>query len=128
MLSIPRHRRGLRVLAFALVLLGICVFAWGLRYKLSLYDAPHAIGQRVPAAKLLTGKERSALPVVDLRHAPSPAAPLALTGMAMAFFVLMGAKLFPGFSVRMPQRDIVSIGLPRALLQAHFTRPPPRLR
>jgi hypothetical protein len=60
-----------RGFAFALVLLGMCVFAWGLRYKLSLYEPPHAIGHRMPAAKLLAGKERMALPAVDLRQTTS---------------------------------------------------------
>lgn len=128
MLSIPRHRRGLRVLAFGLVLLGVCVFAWGLRYKLSLYDSPHAIGRRMPEAKLLTGKERTAIPVVDMRRAANPEPPLALTGLALVFVVLMGAKLFPGFSGRMPQLGLASIMPPRASLRAHCPRPPPSLR
>ena len=126
MLPIPRDRRGLRVLAFGLVLLGVCVFAWGLRYKLSLYDAPHAVGRHVPEAKLLTGKERTAIPVVDMRRVPSPDRPLALTGLTLVFFVLMGAKLFPGFSGRMLQLDPVRTTPPRAALRVHSPRPPPR--
>jgi hypothetical protein len=128
MLPIPRDRRGLRVLAFGLVMLGVCVFAWGLRYKLSLYDAPHAIGRHMPEAKLLTGKERSTIPVIDLRRASSPDRSLALAGLTLVFFGLMGAKLFPGFSARMLLLRASLITPPPALLQAHCPRPPPRLR
>ncbi|HEY6447918.1 MAG TPA: hypothetical protein VIY53_15765 [Acidobacteriaceae bacterium] len=116
------------MLAFALVLLGICVFAWGLRYKLSLYDAPHAIGRHMPEAKLLTGKERSAVPVIDLRRASSPDRSLALTGLTLVSFVLTGAKLFPGFSARMLPLHASVITPARASLQVHCPRPPPCLR
>lgn len=39
--------------------LGICVFLWGLSYKLSLYDMHPQTLQRVPEAKLLSKNEDS---------------------------------------------------------------------
>jgi hypothetical protein len=116
------------VFAFGLVLLGICVFAWGLKYKLSLYDPPHAISHHMPAAKLLAGKECVVLPPVDLRQAPNPDAPLALTGLPLAFMALMGAKIYPNFLGWRQLGDPVWRTPERVLVRAHFTRPPPRLR
>jgi hypothetical protein len=60
----------MRVLGCSLVLLGVCVFAWGLKYKLSLYDPPQSVSHRMPAAKLLAAKDDVALESVDLRSAP----------------------------------------------------------
>jgi hypothetical protein len=47
---------------FALGLLGLalCVFLWGLQYKLSLYDPPQSISHKIPTAKLLSKDEQGA--------------------------------------------------------------------
>lgn len=116
------------MLGFGLVLLGCAVFAWGLRYKLSLYQPPHTASRHMPEAKLLTGKERGVSPVLDVRQATSPEASLALTGLALAFFVPMGAKLFPGFSGWAPGQVTSWLMPARASAASVFTRPPPRLR
>ena len=39
--------------------LGFCVFAWGLQYKLSLYDPPQTASHQIPRAKLLSRDEQS---------------------------------------------------------------------
>jgi hypothetical protein len=39
--------------------LAICVFSWGLQYKLSLYDPPQAVSHQFPTAKLLSKNEQS---------------------------------------------------------------------
>lgn len=115
----------MRVFAFSLVLLGVCVFAWGLRYKLSLYDPPHSVSQHMPAAKLLAGKEPITQPAVNFRTAPAPVAPLALVCLALA---LVGLGFRPGMGGKglllAPARRTAE----RAALAAHFTRPPPRRR
>lgn len=59
----PSRRVVLRTFAPALILLGLCVFAWGLRYKLSFYSHPHSVTHRMAEAKLLL-TDRSALPAV----------------------------------------------------------------
>ncbi|MGA8110187.1 MAG: hypothetical protein WBD46_15310 [Acidobacteriaceae bacterium] len=88
------HGPLLRGFTFALVLLGACVFAWGLRYKLSLYQPPHAVGHRMPAAKLLIGKERMTLPAVDLRHtANRETLPGLLSAWTLALFAIAGYGL-----------------------------------
>src|ERR1035441_7618159 len=39
--------------------LAFCVFAWGLQYKLSLYDPPQTTSHQIPKAKLLSREEQS---------------------------------------------------------------------
>src|SRR5579863_4348381 len=39
--------------------LAICVFTWGLQYKLSLYVPPHASSHQIPHAKLLSKNEQT---------------------------------------------------------------------
>jgi hypothetical protein len=126
--SASRGRKGLRLFGLGLVILGLCVFAWGLRYKLSLYDSPHSISRHMPAAKLLTGKERSTVSAAAVRPVTSPDAPLALTTLALAFFILMCARLFPAFANWAPGLMAARIVPGRSALAAHFTRPPPYLR
>lgn len=112
-------------MAFGLMLLGMCVFAWGLKYKLSLYDPPQSVSHHMPAAKLLAGKEQITLPSIDLRTAPAPGVPLALLPFALAFMALMGVGIWPGMGGRRlllaPARGMTA----RTALTAHFTRPPP---
>lgn len=42
----------------ALLFLALSVFAWGLQYKLSLYDPPQSFAHQVPIAKLLSKNEQ----------------------------------------------------------------------
>lgn len=53
------RRNGRSRLAPLLLVLGVCVFAWGLRYKLSLYHPPHSISRRIACAKLLSKNEQT---------------------------------------------------------------------
>src|SRR5579875_1935839 len=83
----------LRIFGLALMLLSFCVFAWGLKYKLSLYDPPHAISHHMPAAKLLPGPKRSAAIAADLREGREPVTPIAL--FTTVFGVLLLAVTTP---------------------------------
>lgn len=123
--SVFGGRRGVRLLAFALVALGVCVFAWGLKYKLSLYDPPHSLSHRIPAAKLLTGKERSAQPVVQLRRAEIPHPPQPLNTLATAFLVLLGARLWARALGERPVPAYACFAPQCGILRTIFTRPPP---
>lgn len=116
----------MRVFSFGLVLLGMCVFAWGLNYKLSLYDPPQSVSHHMPAAKLLAGKEQIALPAVEFRTAPAPGVALALIPFALTFLALMGLGFRPGMGGRQLLLAPVRRNTSRAALAAHFTRPPPR--
>ncbi len=109
--------------------LAVCVFAWGLQYKLSLYDSPQTGSQRIQQAKLLSKNEQSGI-------AESP--------------LVVGAKTFPGVSYTVPtvvflilllplsifdpqasglaeQRTSHSWHLRRGLFNIFFVRPPPIL-
>jgi hypothetical protein len=105
----------------------MCVFAWGLRYKLSLYDPPHSITRHMPAAKLLTGNERRAVAAVDLR--PASGLPVLAFLGALVFSVLFfrRPRLIPAFgsSALFPaRRPAVPAWAPYG---AKFIRPPPRI-
>jgi len=41
--------------------LAFCVFAWGLQYKLSLYDSPQTASHKISQAKLLSKNEQSGI-------------------------------------------------------------------
>ena len=115
----------MHVFAFGLMLLGTCVFAWGLKYKLSLYDPPQSISHHMPAARLLAGKEHIAMPAMDGRAATVPDTTLALLPFALSFLALIGVGIRPGMGSRRlllaPARRMTA----RTALAAHFTRPPP---
>lgn len=119
---------GLRALAFGLVLLGVCVFAWGLKYKLSLYDPPHAASHHMAAAKLLPGKERKALPLATVRLDANAVAPPLLSTLVLAFFALAALELQARFSSRVgrPLSFRTVAGCARSA--STFVRPPPRRR
>lgn len=121
-------RRGLRVLAFALVTLGVCVFAWGLKYKLSLYDPPHSLSHKIPEAKLLSGKERTALPLIAVQRAEIPHPPLALSTVALAFLVLLATRVWFQSLWRRPALRTSRTASQDGAKWASFTRPPPSLR
>lgn len=55
---ISPNRRASAVTVFAILLLAFTVFGWGTGYKLSLYDPPGSPSTIIPAAKLLSQKER----------------------------------------------------------------------
>jgi len=115
----------MRVLGMSLVFLGLCVFAWGLRYKLSLYDPPHSLSHHMPEAKLLTGKERVSLPATDVKRQNEAGASLAFSGFVLAFAFLFGAFGFPTPGTWASRPATAAATLLRCAGTAHFTRPPP---
>lgn len=110
---------------------GLCVFAWGLRYKLSLYDPPHSASHNIPIAKLLSKEEL-----------PETLRPTGLAADAEAFAGLLLLRSRPpgmvpawvitephrrAFSPLAPQPSRASILESRGL-HSFFFRPPPSLR
>jgi Na+/H+-dicarboxylate symporter len=55
---VSSDRRASVVTVFAILFLAFTVFGWGIGYKLSLYDPPGSPSTIIPAAKLLSQKER----------------------------------------------------------------------
>jgi hypothetical protein len=110
------------------VLLGTCVFAWGLRYKLSLYDPPHAVSHHMAAARLLPGKERnSALPAPAPRLVKS-VIPLAFSTLALVFLAFGAAAFSAQVRRSTPAHSRRRVAPARFLSPVSFVRPPPHLR
>jgi hypothetical protein len=111
---LSKQRPALRALAIGLACLGMCVFAWGLRYKLSLYDPPGAGAHHMPAAKLLTV---SGLPALTL-----------FTALVFSVLLLKHPRIIPGFG----SSRLIPVRCHAVTAQAHgavnFIRPPPRFR
>lgn len=116
--------------ALPFLALAICVFAWGLQYKLSLYDPPHAASHQIPQAKLLSRDQQTERTEVTLANplrvvASSMAAPLS----SMLLFALI--SLFGTIATAFL---LISRGVSRlwrlrgqAYLSTLFVRPPPVL-
>src|ERR1700733_3020535 len=65
------NRRASAVTVFAILFLAFTVFGWGTGYKLSLYDPPGSPSTIIPAAKLLSQKERPSTSKVAAQLLPA---------------------------------------------------------
>jgi hypothetical protein len=112
-----------------LVTLGMCVFLWGLAYKMSLYEAHQASIQRIPEAKLLSRNEdpntaadvRVCLPNSDLSW---PGPPFA-DGVNFLSNSDLPKRKAAASSLEAKQPSSLLVD---ASLTAFFFRPPPSLR
>jgi hypothetical protein len=119
---------------FMLPFLGLafCVFTWGLKYKLSLYDPPHAPSHAIPTAKLLSRNEQKAgteNPLISTSSAPQKAMQFTLPGLLLSLFFLAFSMLG---RVLLDVKSPAAAEQPwrlcrRASLAAFFFRPPPTL-
>jgi len=113
--------------ALALPLLGVCVFFWGLGYKMSLYDPPQSPSHQMPEAKLLSKNEQPEKTgaaenanTKESRTAPA----ISFAALLFLAFWLSGRRfesagpVFAASEHRKPSD---------ALLRIHFVRPPPVL-
>ncbi|MFP5230505.1 MAG: hypothetical protein ACLGXA_23045 [Acidobacteriota bacterium] len=125
---LPQIRTGAFSLSALFLGIALCVFAWGLRYKLSLYDPPHSASHNFPIAKLLSKDE---LPET-LRPTGLAADARTLAGFLLFFSVLPGlASLIvlvpprgPAHSPLPPRPSRLFI-LESGGLHSFFFRPPP---
>jgi hypothetical protein len=113
-----------------LVGLSLLVFAWGLGYKLSLYDPPQSDSHKIPQAKLLSKNERALAaqsPLLSDTKA-SPTAIRVVLSCALLFLVLAHRSLDAvacsqlNFDVNQPWRLRHRTGL-----SFFFVLPPPVL-
>jgi hypothetical protein len=77
-------------LILGLVGLSLLVFAWGLGYKLSLYDSPQSESHKIQQAKLLSENERALVvqsPLLSDTKAPPEVTHAVLSGVLL-FLVL----------------------------------------
>ena len=106
------------------------MFGWGLKYKLSLYDPPHAVSHEIPQAKLLSKDEQSL--TAESRADRTLSTPQAVVQAAFSglFFVLLLAPAAPRGLVlngKYSHSDQPVRPLNFASLSAFFSRPPPVL-
>ncbi|HTV07283.1 MAG TPA: hypothetical protein VME86_18070 [Acidobacteriaceae bacterium] len=103
--------------------LAVAVFAWGLRYKLSLYKSGTHTVHHVVIAKLLSNRERPADIIIQIERATTP------TAVALGFIFTLFADflLEPQLQCiwlmqrsRNPQRRPDTRAMRR-----QFSRPPP---
>lgn len=122
------HRVNFRRLSLAFLSLALCVFAWGLQYKVSLYDPPQAASHQVPQAKLLSKNEWSPT-VEDSRGIDMKISPQVLVQQFFPWIFCLSLTL--GLERFMASRKkhfaMSRPGLARrsACLSAFFFRPPP---
>ena len=109
--------------------LAVCVFAWGLQYKLSLYDPPHASSHQIPQAKLLSRNEQSGTVESPQIIQTKTFTRISHTVPTAAFFALLLAFsiLNPQVSGQREERASRSWHLRRGLFHIFFVRPPPIL-
>jgi hypothetical protein len=107
--------------------LSVCVFAWGLQYKLSLYDPSQEASLKIPQAKLLSENERSVIAESPLAVQTKPFTSVCRTVPAAVFFHPMPAPriLNSQASSQREQRTGHSWHIRRGLLNTFFVRPPP---
>lgn len=89
---ISPNRRASVVTVFAILFLAFTVFGWGTGYKLSLYDPPGSPSTIIPAAKLLSQKERPSTAKIAAQLVPPAPAPAQETTSyypAIVFVALM---------------------------------------
>jgi len=109
--------------------LAACIFAWGLQYKLSLYDPPQSISHQIPKAKLLSKNEQSSSsesPFVSRTRTSSRVIYTVPTVFSFLLLLIISI-LNPSISSQREQRASRLRPLRRAHLRTHFVRPPPVL-
>ena len=118
-----------RLATLACVALAFCLFAWGLQYKLSVYDPPEAASHHLPTAKLLSKNEQSSSTESPLVVRTRTSTKIIYTAPSfVAFILLLVLSIFnPSISGQRQQRTSGLWNLRRAHLRAHFVRPPPVL-
>lgn len=114
---------------FAFLGLAVCVFAWGMQYKLSLYETNHSSTHAIPSAKLLSSNEQSrttkSLLVVRIKN--SPTVKCALTD-CISGILLPASRPFNPPTGQSAHIAICARHLHiNAYLSDHFVRPPPVL-
>jgi len=109
--------------------LAVCVFAWGLQYKLSLYETPQAASHQIPKAKLLSKNMQASTAENPLVVRTKTSSRVSYTAPTAIILILLLAitLLNPSTSRRVEKRANRLLHLHRAVLNTLFVRPPPVL-
>jgi hypothetical protein len=126
----PTRSHAFSRFAFAFLGLAIAVFAWGLQYKLSLYDPPQAASRTMPQAKLLSREQQNA--EVESPFAQSDETAMGTACAAVFSLLFFGFFLFTDLTAPLSALKQQEADRPWRLRQAaslnpFFFRPPPRL-
>ena len=107
--------------------LAVCVFAWGLQYKLSLYDPPQAASHQIPQAKLLSRNEQAGTAEGPLVIRTKTSTRVIYTAPTAIFFALLLGliALKPQASGQREERASDLLRLSSGLFNIFFVRPPP---
>lgn len=115
-------------LSILLATLGMCVFLWGLAYKLSLYETHEPSIHQIPEAKFLSRNEDPSA-TDALRHCLSGL--LKPTGSVLLISIIAFCRGFEAPSPKVVYRDLVLKQPPASPLNRSLTRfffrPPPGL-
>jgi hypothetical protein len=123
-----KNRSYSRLGTLALLGLAFCVFAWGLQYKLSLYDPPQAASHQIPKAKLLSKDQQSKTPEgLQSGRYDSPVKRMILAPATVFFIRQVLVVLNPPATGQWEQRANSSQQIHCAILNTIFVRPPPFL-
>jgi hypothetical protein len=114
-------------LSFVFVGLAICVFSWGLQYKLSLYYPKHSTYHQLPEAKLLSKNEQPAATEGLLMTSAKPVHDIVHGGLfTLTLFVwVLGLLPISGATPTEPERTRPWLQSLSAGRTAFFFRPPP---
>lgn len=117
---------------FTLCLLGlaICVFTWGLQYKLSLYDPPQAVSHELPSAKLLSRDQQRTTtesPLIKSDGVPNKTVLATVLSVFLQLFAILNSLRPPAAFRRNRDAKRPWRRLSQASLNAFFFRPPPVL-
>lgn len=124
-----KSRRSVFLRILASLGLAICVFSWGLQYKLSLYDPPQAASHQIPSAKLISKNEQSRAtdsPRVVRTRTSAKVIYSAPTGIFLILLLLPSFLILQVSGKR--QKCVNGLWHPRhVFLNIPFVRPPPVL-
>ncbi|HTV04684.1 MAG TPA: hypothetical protein VME86_04895 [Acidobacteriaceae bacterium] len=122
----PKNSRTWNIVVLSILALALAVFAWGLRYKLSLYDSAPPSVNHVAAAKLLSNRERPADTALLVERAITPS----LVALCVTFTIFAGLLLDPGRHSRWTLQRVQNSQhrLIPLTSQQLFFRPPPSRR
>ena len=107
--------------------LAVCVFTWGLQYKLSLYDPPQASSHQIPQAKLLSKNEQTGTTESQLVVRTKTSTRVSYTVPTSVFFVLLLAlgMLNPQVSSRREHAHGSCLASSSRHIDIFFVRPRP---
>lgn len=108
--------------------LALCVFSWGLQYKLSLYNPPNASFHRVPKATLLSKNEQSTI-YEESASSKTKLLVKILRGETYRGLLILIAAFVLGLPIVIQNQRWANASwrIRRVTLDAFFVRPPPFL-